>query len=78
MRQGSPRRPLPVWIVMFPDVQALDVTGPLEVFALANRLSPGRAPRYELSVLAHIVEGLRARMRARMERDEAAALGRSA
>jgi transcriptional regulator GlxA family with amidase domain len=52
MRQGSPRRPLPVWIVMFPDVQALDVTGPLEVFALANRPSPGRAPRYELSVLA--------------------------
>ena len=37
---------------MFPDVQALDVTGPLEVFALANRLSPGPAPRYELSVLA--------------------------
>jgi transcriptional regulator GlxA family with amidase domain len=52
MRQASPRRPLPVWIVMFPDVQALDVTGPLEVFALANRLSPGPAPRYELSVLA--------------------------
>ena len=52
MRQGSPRRPLPVWIVMFPDVQALDVTGPLEVFALANRLSPGRAPRYQISVLA--------------------------
>ena len=37
---------------MFPDVQALDVTGPLEVFALANRLSRGPAPRYELSVLA--------------------------
>jgi len=52
MRQGSPRRPLPVWIVMFPDVQALDVTGPLEVFALANRLSPGRVPRYQISVLA--------------------------
>ena len=52
MRQASPRRPLPVWIVMFPEVQALDVTGPLEVFALANRLSPGPAPRYELSVLA--------------------------
>ena len=25
---------------VFPDVQVLDVTGPLEVFALANRLSP--------------------------------------
>ncbi|HET8532515.1 MAG TPA: GlxA family transcriptional regulator [Methylomirabilota bacterium] len=52
MRQGSPRRPLPVWIVMFPDVQVLDVTGPLEVFALANRLSSGSAPRYQISVLA--------------------------
>jgi transcriptional regulator GlxA family with amidase domain len=52
MRKESPRQPLPVWIVMFPDVQALDVTGPLEVFALANRLSRGPAPRYELSVLA--------------------------
>jgi transcriptional regulator GlxA family with amidase domain len=37
---------------MYPDVQVLDVTGPLEVFALANRLSPGRVPRYEISVLA--------------------------
>jgi transcriptional regulator GlxA family with amidase domain len=37
---------------MFPDVQALDVTGPLEVFALANRLSAGRVPRYQISVLA--------------------------
>ena len=37
---------------MFPEVQALDVTGPLEVFALANRLSPARAPRYQISVLA--------------------------
>ena len=52
MRQGSPPRPLPVWILMYPEVQVLDVTGPLEVFALANRLSPGRVPRYEISVLA--------------------------
>ena len=52
MRPGSPRPPLPVWILMFPDAQVLDVTGPLEVFALANRLSSGRGPRYEISVLA--------------------------
>jgi transcriptional regulator GlxA family with amidase domain len=39
MRPGSPRPPLPVWILMFPDAQVLDVTGPLEVFALANRMS---------------------------------------
>ena len=52
MPPGSPRPPLPVWILMFPDAQVLDVTGPLEVFALANRLSSGRGPRYEISVLA--------------------------
>src|SRR5262252_7620189 len=28
--------PLRIWILMFPDVQALDVTGPLEVFSVAN------------------------------------------
>jgi transcriptional regulator GlxA family with amidase domain len=42
----------PVWILIFPDVQVLDVTGPLEVFALANRLGAGRGPRYEISVVA--------------------------
>ncbi|HKW92101.1 MAG TPA: GlxA family transcriptional regulator [Methylomirabilota bacterium] len=45
-------RSLPVWILTFHDVQVLDVTGPLEVFSLANRLSKGRGPRYEVSVLA--------------------------
>ena len=44
------RRRLPVWMVIFPDVQVLDATGPLEVFSLANRLAGG--PRYEVSVLA--------------------------
>jgi transcriptional regulator GlxA family with amidase domain len=52
MRQGSPPRPLPVWIVVFPDVQVLDVTGPLEVFTMANRLAEGRGPSYQISVLA--------------------------
>ena len=47
-----PEKPLNVWIVMFPDVQELDVTGPLEIFALTNRLSPGLAPCYKISVLA--------------------------
>lgn len=37
---------------MFPDVQVLDVTGPVEVFSLANRLARGRGPCYEVSVLA--------------------------
>jgi transcriptional regulator GlxA family with amidase domain len=48
----SPRKALTVWIVIFPDVQVLDVTGPLEVFALANRLAQHPAPRYAISVLA--------------------------
>jgi transcriptional regulator GlxA family with amidase domain len=48
----SQRKALAVWIVIFPDVQVLDVTGPLEVFALANRLAQGRVPRYAISVLA--------------------------
>lgn len=32
-----------VVIAVFPDVDLLDVTGPAEVFALANRESGGRA-----------------------------------
>ena len=38
-----------VWIVAFSDAQLLDVTGPWEVFAAANRVG---APRYALSVVA--------------------------
>lgn len=41
-----------VWIVAFPDAQLLDVAGPWEVFALANRLAAARAPRYAVSVVA--------------------------
>lgn len=47
-----PRR---IAVVAYPDVQILDVTGPLEVFATASRLraSGGRAaPRYVVEVLA--------------------------
>jgi len=39
-----------VWITVFPDVQTLDVTGPLEVFSLANRVAG--APRYAVSIVA--------------------------
>ncbi|MFD9071694.1 AraC family transcriptional regulator, partial [Streptomyces lasiicapitis] len=41
--------PLPhrVVIAVFPDVDLLDVTGPAEVFALANRQAAGRA-RYQV------------------------------
>lgn len=66
----SMRRPLAVWMVVFPDVQVLDVTGPLEVFALANRalMSPrnfARVFRREIGVTpaayveAQRVEGAR-------------------
>jgi len=41
-----------VWIVAFPGAQVLDVTGPWEVFALANRAGGARAPRYAVSVVA--------------------------
>ena len=41
-----------VWILAFPGAQVLDVTGPHEVFAIANRLGDARTPRYEVSVVA--------------------------
>ena len=51
-RADTPRR---VAIVAFPDVQSLDVTGPLEVFAGARRLisSTARSERsYEIEILS--------------------------
>jgi transcriptional regulator GlxA family with amidase domain len=47
--EAGPRR---VWLLAFPDAQVLDVTGPWEVFAIANRLGNPRAPRYALSLVA--------------------------
>jgi transcriptional regulator GlxA family with amidase domain len=41
-----------IWIAVFPDVQVLDVTGPLEVFSIANRLGEARTPGYAVSVVA--------------------------
>ena len=41
-----------IWIVAFPEAQLLDVTGPWEVFAAANRVGEPRTPRYELCVVA--------------------------
>ena len=43
--------PLRVVIVAFSDVQILDVTGPLEVFSMANRLAGGPPP-YDVTVAA--------------------------
>ncbi len=44
------RRPRSVIVVAFPDVQALDVVGPLEVFAMANRY--GADPAYATALVS--------------------------
>ncbi len=51
----APQQPLRVALFAYPDVQALDLSGPLEMFARATRLlrDEGRAhPGYALSVVA--------------------------
>jgi transcriptional regulator GlxA family with amidase domain len=57
------RRIRRVVLVAFPDVQVLDVTGPLEVFANANRrleaLSDRRSPRYTIEIAAREAGPLR-------------------
>jgi transcriptional regulator GlxA family with amidase domain len=54
LRVVPPPGPRSVWIVAFPEAQILDVTGPLEVFALASRVDPARRPRYDVSVIAPV------------------------
>ena len=43
-------------MLVYPQAQSLDISGPLEVFALASRQAqddePGRAPLYRMQVLA--------------------------
>jgi transcriptional regulator GlxA family with amidase domain len=54
-RRSVPRRPRRVAILAFPQVQSLDVTGPLEVFDAATRLlraSASRDPGYEVLVVS--------------------------
>jgi len=54
LRAGAGRRPTgirrSVIVVAFPDVQALDVVGPLEVFAMANRF--GADPAYATALVS--------------------------
>jgi transcriptional regulator GlxA family with amidase domain len=49
----NPRR---IEFLVFPDVQLLDVTGPLQVFASANRLAEeaGQSPPYVLTVVSAV------------------------
>lgn len=49
-RRMSPSKPRRVAILAFPDVQILDVTGPSEVFAIADRIHSGGA--YSIELLA--------------------------
>jgi hypothetical protein len=37
-----------VGVLVYDDVQSLDVTGPMDVFAAANTRAAGRAPVYAL------------------------------
>ena len=48
-RDARPRR---MALVAYPDVQMLDVVGPLEVFACATRFLPPNVPGYAVEVLA--------------------------
>jgi transcriptional regulator GlxA family with amidase domain len=59
-RRGGPRQ---IAIVVYPDVQSLDVTGPLEVFAVAQRLLEAVGSRrrgYELRIVSPDGRPLRA------------------
>jgi transcriptional regulator GlxA family with amidase domain len=54
-RRPAPRRPMRIAMLAFPDVQALDVVGPLEVFSRASRWlrDSGRQPGhvYEVEII---------------------------
>jgi transcriptional regulator GlxA family with amidase domain len=50
MADAADPRARSVVIVAYPNVQSLDVSGPTEVFAAANRA--GSAPRYDITVLS--------------------------
>src|SRR3569833_197742 len=54
VRTRHGQAPRPVEVLAFPDVQLLDVTGPLQVFATANEqiVQAGGAPPYALKVVA--------------------------
>lgn len=45
-------RPRKIVVLTFPGVQMLDVTGPVEVFSIANRLAESAPPRYDVQIVA--------------------------
>ena len=48
----QPKRPRLVELLAFPQVQILDVTGPLQVFATANDIAGGNGPAYAIQVVS--------------------------
>ena len=48
----QPKLPRPVELLVFPRVQILDVTGPLQVFATANDIAGGNVPPYAIHVVS--------------------------
>jgi transcriptional regulator GlxA family with amidase domain len=54
MKRRSPEETRRIAVVAFPDVQVLDVVGPLEVFAIASRVLElrGQLTPYAVEVVA--------------------------
>ncbi len=56
VRIAEPQRSRVVTIVVYPDVQALDVTGPHEVFAMANRMATAPSAGSGLTAICPVDE----------------------
>jgi transcriptional regulator GlxA family with amidase domain len=50
----QPKQSRPVELLAFPQVQILDVTGPLQVFATANDIAGGDVPPYAIRVVSQV------------------------
>jgi transcriptional regulator GlxA family with amidase domain len=48
----QPKLPRLIELLAFPEVQILDVTGPLQVFATANDMTGGKIPPYAIHVVS--------------------------
>ena len=50
----EPKRPIPVWVLVFADFQLLDATGPAQVFSTANdeAADAGLSPPYRISIIS--------------------------
>jgi len=50
----APKRPIPIWVLVFADFQLLDATGPAQVFSTANdeAADAGRPSPYRINVIS--------------------------